>query len=90
MRTSSPWRVFVAVSQSWLVFVGLFAFGLSALVWLVVLARISLSAAYPLVALGIVITTTAGVLFFGENVSLLKSAGVVLIVAGVVAIALSI
>jgi multidrug transporter EmrE-like cation transporter len=90
IATSSPMQVIVAVSQSWLILAGLLSFGLSALVWLAVLSRVPLSTAYPIVALGIVITTAAGFLLFNEPFPLMKGVGVFLIVCGVGAVALSV
>lgn len=89
IATSSSMRVIAAVSQSPLVLAGLLCFGFSALVWLAVLSRAPLSTAYPFVALGIAITTAAGLMLFNEPFSAVKGAGVFLIVFGVVAVALS-
>jgi multidrug transporter EmrE-like cation transporter len=72
-----------------MVLAGLICFGCSALVWLAVLSRVPLSTAYPFVALGIAITTAAGLLLFNEPFSALKAAGVLLIVCGVVTVAFS-
>lgn len=89
IASASPWQIALAVSRSWLVLGGMASFGLSALVWLAVLSRIPLSTAYPVVALGIVITTVAGLVLFNEPFSALKTAGVFLIVCGVIAVALA-
>src|SRR5882757_494914 len=82
VAASNSMRVIGAVSHSWLVLAGLLCFGMSALVWLGVLSRVPLSTAYPFVALGIAITTTAGLLLFNEPFSAIKIAGVSLIVFG--------
>jgi multidrug transporter EmrE-like cation transporter len=74
------------IGTSPFVLIGLACFGLSALLWLMVLSKIPLSSAYPLVALGIVITVLAGRFWFDEPISILKAVGVTLIVAGVVAV----
>jgi multidrug transporter EmrE-like cation transporter len=78
----------LAVLGSQMVIGGLALFGLSALLWLAVLARAPLSTAYPMVAVGMVITVAAGSLLFGEPMSPAKIAGVSLIVGGVVLIGL--
>ena len=85
---SNIWRIVSAVSHSWPVLAGMACFGLSALVWLAVLSRMPLSTAYPFVALGIAITTGAGIIFH-EPLTMLKIAGVFLIICGVVTVALS-
>jgi multidrug transporter EmrE-like cation transporter len=89
IATSNTPTLIATVAKSWLVLAGLTCFGLSALVWLAVLSKVPLSSAYPFVALGIAITTAAGLLLFNEPFSAAKAAGVVLIVCGVVVIAWS-
>jgi multidrug transporter EmrE-like cation transporter len=66
---------------------GMFCFGASAGLWLLVLGRLEVSLAYPLVSLGVVLTTLAGMFFLGESVSMYKVLGVSLIVAGVLTLA---
>jgi multidrug transporter EmrE-like cation transporter len=65
------------------IYTGLFLFGLSALVWLVVLSRASLSFAYPFAALTYVLILLFDLLFLDETVPPLRWAGVALIVAGI-------
>lgn len=62
---------------------GLAVYAASALLWLRVLANVPLSQAYPFVALGILLTTAAGVLVFGEAVVGTRIAGTMLIAVGV-------
>jgi len=61
-------------------------YGLGAVVWLGVLSKWEVSKAYPLVGLGFAMTAVVGMLL-GEQVSLLRFAGVALICSGVVLIA---
>jgi multidrug transporter EmrE-like cation transporter len=89
IATARSTSIIAAVSQSWLVLSGLVSFGCSALVWLAVLSRIPLSSAYPFVAMGIAITTVAGLLLFHEPFSVVKVAGVLLIIVGVITVALA-
>lgn len=65
-----------------LVMGGFLLYGLSAVVWLSVLARWEVSKAYPLVGLGFALTVAIGLLV-GEEVSVQRCLGVGLIVAGV-------
>ena len=62
---------------------GLVVYGVSALLWLRVLAGVALSQAYPYVALGIVLTTLAGVVVFQEPLVASRMAGTALILGGV-------
>ena len=66
------------------VLAGFALYGLSALLWLLVLSKLDVSVAYPFVALGFVVTLLCGALLFGEPVSGLRIAGTLLICAGVV------
>lgn len=61
---------------------GFFLYGLGAVVWLGVLSRWDVSKAYPLVGLGFVFTVAIGFVL-GEQVTLLRAVGVLLICAGV-------
>jgi len=74
-------RVVVAQPYVW---GGLFLFGLSALVWLVVLSRASLSFAYPFAALTYVLILLFDQFVLDENVPGLRWAGVALIGVGII------
>jgi multidrug transporter EmrE-like cation transporter len=51
-------------------------------VWLLVLSKLEVSAAYPLLSIGYVITAVVGFFFMGESVTLMRVAGIALICAG--------
>lgn len=68
---------------------GLACYGLSAIVWLFVLSKIELSQAYPCIALGIVLTTLGGGLLLGEDISVTRWLGLIVIVGGVALVAAS-
>jgi multidrug transporter EmrE-like cation transporter len=51
-------------------------------VWLLVLSKLEVSAAYPLLSIGYVITAVVGFFFMGENVTFMRGAGIALICAG--------
>ncbi len=65
------------------VWAGLALFGLSALVWLVVLSRASLSFAYPFAALTYVLILLFDAFVLDEHVPALRWGGVALIAAGI-------
>ncbi|WP_242402416.1 DMT family transporter [Komagataeibacter kakiaceti] len=77
-------QIILSIALNPSVVAGLVAFGLSAIVWLLVLARIDVSQAYPCVALGIVLTVVAGIAFLGEQIHPLRIVGLVVIVSGVI------
>jgi multidrug transporter EmrE-like cation transporter len=77
------------ISISPLVITGLACFGLSAVVWVLVLCRTPLSSAYPFVALGILVTVLAGGAFFGEPITPQKALGVGLVMGGVLLVGIA-
>ena len=50
--------------------------------WLIVLAKLEVSVAYPLLSIGYVITAFVGFFFLGENVTLLRVLGIAVICGG--------
>jgi multidrug transporter EmrE-like cation transporter len=64
------------------VFGGFLLYGVGALVWLAVLSRWDVSKAYPLVGFGFVLTAVVGAAL-GEQVSWVRSFGILLICVGV-------
>ena len=65
----------------------LYLFG--AILWLLVLAQIDVTQAYPFVGLGFLITMALGMLLLGESVSSARIAGTVLVATGVLLVARS-
>lgn len=57
-------------------------FGGSSVLWLFIVKRYPLSVAYPMISLSYVFGLLAAILFFHEEVSATKWAGVALIIAG--------
>ncbi len=82
-----PLAIVITIATAPSILLGFLSFGLSVLMWLLVLARTPLSTAYPFAALGIGVTVAAGVAFFGEPLSIQKASGVALIVIGICAVA---
>ncbi|MEO8423457.1 MAG: hypothetical protein ABI595_06030 [Actinomycetota bacterium] len=66
---------------------GLFLFGLSAIVWLSVLSRTSLSFAYPFASLTYVLILLADKFVLNETIPVLRWAGVFCIMVGIVLVA---
>ena len=66
---------------------GLFLFGLSAIVWLAVLSRTSLSFAYPFASLSYVLILLADKFVLNETIPALRWAGVFCIMVGIVLVA---
>jgi multidrug transporter EmrE-like cation transporter len=75
------------IATTWLVWLGIAIFALSAVLWIFALSRASLSFAYPFAALGYVIIVTASIVFLDEHVPLLGWVGVACIVIGILLVA---
>jgi undecaprenyl phosphate-alpha-L-ara4N flippase subunit ArnE len=73
-----------ALASTWAVWAGLFLFGMSALVWLLVLSRASLSFAYPFASLTYVLILLFDRFWLNESVPALRWTGVAFIVTGIV------
>ena len=80
-------NLFYAMISTPQIIFGLICFGVSLILWIVILSRTDVSYAYPFVALGICLTILAGWFFFNESLSMLRIIGVVIVVAGVITVA---
>ena len=78
-----------AVMTNLFIIGGLALYALGAMVWLVVLARVDVSMAYPFVALGFLLTMILAIFMLGESVSLTRIIGTVLIAGGALLVARS-
>ena len=71
------------------VFLGLFLYAVSAMFWLVVLSRVELSYAYPMISIGYVLIVLFSWVLFHEHISSGRILGVLLICSGVLMVARS-
>lgn len=71
------------------VFLGFVCYGLSSVIYLWVLSKLSLSFAYPFVALSFVLVIVLSWWLLGEDLPTLRILGVALILAGVLTVAAS-
>lgn len=74
----------VAITFSPFIIFGLSIYGVGAALWLVVLSKVPLSSAYPLVSLGFVFVAFLSWSVLGEALPLMRLAGIALILAGVI------
>lgn len=65
---------------------GLACYAVSILLWMAVLSKVEVSAAYPLTSIGFIIAAAAGYFFLGEAVGLSRAVGIALVCCGVVII----
>lgn len=77
----------VSVASNPYIWLGLGVYGLGTVLWLGVLSKIDVSQAYPFVGLGFLLTMLFGLAFLGEQVSIQRIAGTLLVIAGVYLVA---
>ena len=75
--------VFLAVITSPYIFAGLVCYVVSVVVWMLVLSRVEVSYAYPLLSIGYIVTAFAGWHFFNESIGVIRWTGIVVICLGV-------
>ena len=86
---SGIWRQLGSIILTPAIFMGFICFGVSSILWLVVISRWELSYAYPLVALGYVIAILYGTLLLHETLTLTKIIAGCLILVGISVLGLS-
>lgn len=62
---------------------GLASYVVSVAVWLLVLSRVEVGFAYPMLSVGYIVNAVAGHYLFQENLSLTRVGGILVIIAGV-------
>ena len=62
---------------------GLCCYVVSVIIWLLVLSRVEVSYAYPLLSVGYIVTAVAGWQLFNESMSLIRWSGIAVICCGV-------
>jgi drug/metabolite transporter (DMT)-like permease len=65
------------------ILLGFLCFGLSSILWLIIISRWQLSFAYPLVALGYIIVIGYGTVFLQETLDLPRIIGSLFIISGI-------
>ena len=87
MTSTALWAALPKLMTSPYVWAGLLTYVVSVLVWLVVLSRVDVSYAYPMVGLGYVFATIVAWGVFGETVSAMRALGMLVVCAGIYIIA---
>ena len=62
---------------------GMFSYGISIILWMMVLSKVNVSLAYPFSSIGYIITTVLAYLFFNEPITFQKVVGIIIICIGV-------
>ncbi len=86
MKLGTPLETAIQIAINPWVIGGLGLYFTGAMVWLVVLAKVDVSMAYPFVGLGFILTMIMANLLIGEEITTSRLAGTILIVLGVAVI----
>lgn len=88
-RLANPWQLAGALllTPSFLAAAAVYALGFA--VWLVILSKLDLSYAYPILALSFFLVPLLSQWFFGEAISPLRWAGIAFILFGVILVSRS-
>lgn len=81
--------VFLRAATSIYILMGLVCYVTGFMIWLIVLSKAEVSYAYPLISMGYVLTAVMAWILFGENVTLMRMAGILITCLGVIIIARS-
>lgn len=76
------WPFWKSVLLNWQFASSGLCYGLGSLLWMYIIKNYPLSTAYPMISLSYVFGMFAAILFFNENVDLIKWIGVFLIIIG--------
>lgn len=68
---------------------GLSCYVISVVVWILALSRVQVSMAYPMLSIGYVVNAIIAYYWFGEDVSVMRLAGIGIIILGVYIVARS-
>ncbi|HET9122504.1 MAG TPA: transporter [Acidiferrobacteraceae bacterium] len=75
------------VASNPFIWAGLTFYAISVVVWLLVLSRVPVGVAYPMLSIGYIVNAAAGAWFFGETLSGIRVLGIFIIIAGVYLVA---
>lgn len=85
LETSKNWQeVAISLSTNWYLVIGLFSYGISFIMWALVLSKLKLHIAYP-IATSLVITgiSIGSIILFKETITFLQIVGIVIIMIGI-------
>lgn len=75
------------VATNFYIVAGLFCYVISVVLWMLVLSRVEVSFAYPMLSIGYIVNAVAAYYLFGEALTLTRILGIAIIICGVILIA---
>ena len=83
------WHMILDSITNVYIWAGMFSYGISILLWMVVLSKVNVSLAYPFLSIGYIITTVISHFAFNEPITVPKILGISIICIGVVVLTYS-
>lgn len=87
--TANAWPIGLKVATNLPILSGLTTYVLSVALWLLVLSRVQVSLAYPMISIGYILNAVFAYYFFGEPVTSMRMLGILIIMTGVFLVARS-
>jgi len=84
---ANAWPIGVKVMANPPIITGLILYVVSVVVWLLVLSRVQVSFAYPMLSIGYVVNAVLAYYLFGEPLTSMRMLGIFIIIAGVYLVA---
>ena len=82
MQVKTAWDIFT----NKYIIIGIFLYAMSVFLWLGAMSTLDVSFMYPLLSLGYIVTAILAFIFIGEHVTLIRWAGITLVIAGCILI----
>ncbi len=89
LNLQTAWPLFTRLAAEPWLWVGLFCYGISVVVWILALSRVDVTIAYPMLSIGYVVNALAAAALLGEALTLGRIAGIGIIILGVFILARS-
>ena len=78
------WNMALSVFTNMYLLSGMFSYGISIILWMIVLSKVNVSLAYPFLSVGYVVTAVLAYLIFKEPLTVQNIFGIAIICLGVV------
>ena len=78
-----------SLASNWWLWLGLFCYAISVVVWILALSRVDVSIAYPMLSIGYIVNAVAASYLFNEPMGIGKVIGIGIIIVGVYVLARS-
>jgi multidrug transporter EmrE-like cation transporter len=89
LSMAGAWPVTQQLMLEPALWLGLFCYGISVIIWILALSRVDVSIAYPMLSIGYIVNALFAWLLFGEALTLERLVGIGVIIIGVYILARS-